>query len=167
VLLALVIAISVALVSCTTAKKPAATPAPSPVVTPAPPPSKTPKAEVKKYIHQVLATGKVGANEYASSPPGQSTILEREYPGAPPLIPHSLAGLTVTKEQNSCLTCHTQGLSFGPGHTATQIPDSHYIDIPTGTRTQDIQAIRYNCQICHIPQSPETPLLEASGSTGG
>jgi cytochrome c-type protein NapB len=112
-----------------------------------------------KYIHQTLATDEVGANEYISSPPGQSTILEREYPGAPPLIPHSLDGLAITKDGNSCLTCHVDGLSLGPGHTATAIPESHYIDPVSGSRSEDIQAMRYNCLLCHVPQTTATPPL--------
>lgn len=113
----------------------------------------------EEYIHQTLATDEVGANEYISSPPGQSTIIEREYLGAPPLIPHNLDGLEITKDVNSCLTCHVDGLSFGPDHTATAIPDSHYTDIVSGIRSEGIQSLRYNCLLCHSPQTTETPPL--------
>jgi nitrate reductase cytochrome c-type subunit len=113
-----------------------------------------------KYQHEILATGDVGDNVYESAPPGQSDVLEREYPGAPPLIPHNISGLVITKDENSCLTCHTQGISLGPDHTATKIPESHYIDIPTGTRSESLQGMRYNCLLCHLPQSPEKPLRE-------
>jgi nitrate reductase cytochrome c-type subunit len=114
----------------------------------------------KEYTHETLATGELGINQYSTQPPGQSAVLPREYPGAPPFVPHSLSGLTITKDKNPCLTCHVQGVSFGPDHTATKIPESHYIDIPTGNKSQDIQPIRYNCVICHIPQSAETHPLE-------
>ncbi len=120
-----------------------------------------------EYIHQTLATDEVGANEYISSPPGQSTIIEREYPGAPPLVPHSLDGLEITKDANTCLTCHIDGLSFGPGHTATAIPESHYTDAVSGIRSEDIQAIRYNCLLCHTPQTTATPPLKARAASGG
>ena len=107
------------------------------------------------YIHQTLATGEVGANEYSVAAPGTSEILPREYPGAPPIIPHSLDGLTITKDANPCLGCHASGLSLGDGHTATKIPESHYIDQMDGTRTEELQGMRYNCLLCHLPQSPE------------
>ena len=114
----------------------------------------------KEYTHLILATGELGVIEYSTKPPGQSSILPREYPGDPPVIPHILSGLTITKDQNPCLTCHIQGVSFGPDHTTTKIPESPYIDIPTGTKSQDIQTIRDNCVICHVPQSPEEPPLK-------
>ena len=112
------------------------------------------------YIHQTLATGEVGANEYSTAAPGTSEVLPREYPGAPPIIPHSLDGLTITKDANPCLACHASGLSLGDGHTATKIPESHYIDQADETRTEELQGMRYNCLVCHLPQSPVDALRE-------
>ena len=108
--------------------------------------------------HQTLATGDVGINEYSSTAPGSSQILPRDYPGAPPHIPHDISGLKIDKDGNSCVTCHAQGISFGEGHTATKIPESHYTDISTGSRSQGLQGLRYNCLLCHLPQSSEEPL---------
>lgn len=114
------------------------------------------------YLHQTLASGDLGINEYSRAAPGSSEILPREYPGAPPFVPHSLDGLTITKDANDCVTCHLTGLSFGAGHTATMIPDSHYIEQMDGTRSEDIQDLRYGCLLCHLPQSAEAfPLDEA------
>ncbi len=144
---------------------PPETPAPLPVETPPrtpvekpsePPPETTPAA----VTHQTLATGDVGTNEYSPDPPGKSTKLPREYPGAPPLIPHDITGLMITKDTNTCSNCHVPGISFGEGHTATKIPESHYIDIPSGIRSETIQELRYNCLSCHLPQSAEEPLVE-------
>jgi cytochrome c-type protein NapB len=116
----------------------------------------------ESYIHEGLVTGRIGINEYSTAAPGSSEILPREYPGAPPLVPHSLEGLSITKDSNDCLTCHLTGLSFGAGHTATMIPDSHYVDPVDGTRTEEIQGQRYGCLLCHLPQSAEAfPLDEA------
>ena len=113
--------------------------------------------EYIQYIHDILATGDVGMNEYSSILPGQSTVLPREYPGAPPFIPHSPAGLIITKDTHPCLVCHITGTSFGPDHTATKIPESHYTDIPTGIISENIQGLRYNCLLCHLPQSLGNP----------
>lgn len=112
------------------------------------------------YVVQTLATGEVGANEYSTAAPGTSEILPREYPGAPPIIPHSLDGLTIDRDTNACLTCHVAGVSFGTGHTATKVPESHYLDQMDGTRTDAVQDLRYNCLLCHLPQSPEAFPLE-------
>ena len=116
--------------------------------------------DAQEYTHNIL-TGELGINEYSTDPPGQSTVLPRAYPGAPPFVPHSLAGLVITKDQLPCLGCHLVGLSYGPDHAATRIPESHYTDLPTGTKSEDIQLIRFNCLLCHVPQSPENlPLNE-------
>ncbi len=106
------------------------------------------------YVHEVLTTG-IGTNTYSTDQPGSSTLLPREYPGAPPLVPHSLEGLRITLGQNACVGCYQTGVSFGEGHTATLIPESHYADQSTGERSDDVQAIRYGCLQCHLPQSPE------------
>lgn len=113
-----------------------------------------------KYIHEILATGDVGMNEYSSIFPGESTVLPREYPGAPPFIPHDPSGLTITKDTHPCMVCHVPGISFGPDHTATKIPESHYTDIPTGIISENIQGLRYNCLLCHLPQSSENLIPE-------
>lgn len=155
----LLIIISLVLASCAGTEKPVETPTPMETPTPAETPASTGKTEdtQEEYTHQILATGELGINEYSDKPPGQSTLLPREYPGAPPVIPHSLKGFTIAKDQHPCLACHVQGMSFSPDHTATKIPESHYTDIPTGTKSQDIQPLRYNCLICHVPQSPDEP----------
>lgn len=113
------------------------------------------------YIHQTLASGDVGSNEYATASAGTSEILPRDYPGAPPHVPHSLDGLTVSKEDNNCLACHAIGLRIQEGHTATKIPESHYTNQVSGLVTEELQALRYGCLLCHLPQSPEAfPLDE-------
>jgi len=61
-------------------------------------------------------------------PPGSAKRLPRMYDGAPPQIPHSLAGL-----QGLCLGCHLEGVQ---GATIVPHPD------------------RPNCLQCHVPQDP-------------
>jgi nitrate reductase cytochrome c-type subunit len=61
-------------------------------------------------------------------PPGSSKRLPRMYDGAPPQIPHSIAGL-----QGLCLGCHLEGVQ---GATLVPHPD------------------RPNCLQCHVPQDP-------------
>jgi nitrate reductase cytochrome c-type subunit len=143
---------------------PTATEEPRPTMTASPTstpePTATPVPQVpaaQRYVHDNLATGDVGLNEYASSAPGHTELLERGYPGAPPFIPHSIVGFGITKDANDCLICHEEGRTFS-GHVATQIPDSHFIDLVTGTRGETLQGTRYYCLLCHVPQSAEPPL---------
>lgn len=112
----------------------------------------------KPYFHDSLETGHPGMNVYSAPAPGQSTVLPREYPGAPPLVPHDISGFDITKDANACLACHSDGISFGEGHVATKIPPSHYTSQSTGEETTELQGLRYNCNICHIPQSEEQSL---------
>ena len=60
--------------------------------------------------------------------PGSGKRLPRMYDGAPPQIPHSIAGL-----EGACLGCHLEGVQ---GATLTPHPD------------------RPSCQQCHVPQDP-------------
>ena len=113
----------------------------------------------KTYLHRSLETGDVGTNVYSAPPAGQSTILPREYPGSPALIPHSIVGFNIDKDGNSCLGCHATGISLGNGHVATKIPDSHYTDLVTEMQSDELQELRYNCTICHLQQSDAEALV--------
>jgi nitrate reductase cytochrome c-type subunit len=104
------------------------------------------------------AIGQPGMNTYPTGPPGQTKKLERPYPGAPPLIPHSIEGLGVTRSGNDCLACHSEGVEVEKGHIATKVPPSHYVNEYTGQQTkEEVIGVRYHCLQCHVPQSQEDP----------
>ena len=54
--------------------------------------------------------------EHGDRRPGQSQRLPRAWEGAPPVIPHSLRGLTpITATNNACVRCHGRaGATTGP-----------------------------------------------------
>ncbi len=82
--------------------------------------------------------------EAAENPaPGSSKRLPRMYDGAPPQIPHTIAGL-----QGLCLGCHLEGAQ---GATIVPHPD------------------RPNCLQCHVPQDPSAkPIVRNTfGDSGG
>ena len=142
-------------------------PTPEPTATSTAEPTSTPEAAAaavrevpaaERYVHENLATGDVGTDEYPLSPPGQTDVLEREYPDAPALIPHAISDFKITKDQNDCSACHEAGVSLGTDHTATKIPESHFIDLVTGVRSETLQGTCYHCLLCHVPQSAETAL---------
>lgn len=87
-----------------------------------------------------LQEGRPGMNRWNDRTPGSTKPLPRPYPGAPPLVPHGIAGLAITRETNSCLDCHRDGTDLGDGHTATKVPPSHL-------------SLRHNCLQCHAPQA--------------
>ncbi|MBM0637101.1 nitrate reductase cytochrome c-type subunit [Campylobacter sp. VicNov18] len=91
--------------------------------------------------------------------PGESTRFDRAYENAPPLIPHAIEDfLPITRENNTCLSCHDKALAASMG--ATPLPPSHYYDFRQNKSTGDkISDTRFNCTQCHVPQSDAKPLV--------
>jgi nitrate reductase cytochrome c-type subunit len=83
-----------------------------------------------------LPDGGVPAANAAEAPaPGSGKRLPRMYDGAPPQIPHNIAGL-----EGACLGCHLEGAQ---GATIVPHPD------------------RPTCQQCHVTQDPSVkPLVK-------
>ncbi len=97
-------------------------------------------------------------NTFVTASPGETTVLERPYDGAPSLVPHSVSDFEISRSANDCLDCHLDGEELGEGHTATKVPPSHYIDEYSGDQKDDgVTGMRYNCLQCHVPQSGAEP----------
>lgn len=108
----------------------------------------------KVFTGKGLQTGQPGANRYTDQAPGSTRPLPRPYPGAPPLIPHSIDGLSVTRASNDCLSCHLDGTEVAEGHSATKVPASHFTNPYTQeTKQGEVVGTRYNCLQCHAPQA--------------
>src|SRR5690625_5126489 len=78
----------------------------------------------------------------------------RNWPQQPPVIPHSIRGIQVTKNVNQCLGCHSR--------TATHISGAPMVSIThfTDRDGQDLAAVsprRYFCVKCHVPQANTRP----------
>jgi cytochrome c-type protein NapB len=105
-----------------------------------------------------LVEGQPGENVYPSAQPGETDKLPRAYDIAPPVIPHNVLELKVSRDSNDCLGCHLEGAELGQGHVATKVPKSHYMNAHTGERKEDGPVgIRYNCLQCHVPQAKGEP----------
>jgi cytochrome c-type protein NapB len=103
-----------------------------------------------------LTMGQPGMNTFPETAPGETTKLERAYPGAPPFVPHSVVGLSISRSTNDCLDCHAEGIEVEEGHVATKVPPSHYTnDYSKEQREDQVIGMRYNCLQCHLPQSSE------------
>lgn len=102
-------------------------------------------AGAKAVRSRGLFTGTPGMNVFTTMDPGTTRPVARPYPGAPPLIPHAVYNLNITRDVNDCLTCHLDGMEVAEGHSATRLPASH--------RSGDgVAGARYQCRQCHVPQ---------------
>ena len=105
-----------------------------------------------------LTTGQPGINSYEDGEPGETSVLKRPYRSAPPLVPHSVEGLTVTRTTNDCLDCHLDGDLLDDGHIATKVSSSHFINKYTGVESSGtVSGNRYLCLQCHVPQTRAAP----------
>ena len=96
---------------------------------------------------------------YSGLGAGESALLERAFENAPPLISHNLDGmLPITRDSNSCLTCHDKAIARDVGAIAA--PETHYYDFRKNKSTGDtISEVRFNCTQCHVAQSDAKPLV--------
>ncbi|MDD5302069.1 MAG: nitrate reductase cytochrome c-type subunit [Elusimicrobia bacterium] len=111
-------------------------------------------AEKKARRYKGLQEGRPGVNLWNDQAPGSTKPLPRPYPGAPPLVPHDITGLVITRRSNACLDCHLEGTDLGDGHTATKVPPSHFTNPKTKeVLTGTVTGTRYQCLQCHAPQT--------------
>lgn len=97
--------------------------------------------------------------EYATTQAGSGYKYQRAFENAPPMIPHDISDFVpITKDNNACLGCHSRDVAKDVG--ATAIPDSHYTNLRTNTKLNDLYQGRHNCTQCHAPQSQGNPLVE-------
>lgn len=124
------------------------------------------------------------ATSYVQPAAGQSKTIERSFENAPPMISHTVEGMIpVTIKNNTCLTCHLPEVAKAVN--ATPVPGSHFTDyrpstdiaadgriskagkavsntsdFKAGTKTlKKLSGARYNCTLCHAPQSNNKPLV--------
>lgn len=96
--------------------------------------------------------------------PGEGGVMERAYDGAPPLISHAATDfLPITREENLCLECHQVEGEKEEG-LPTPIPESHYTDLRNAPSEvgDGVVGARYNCTLCHVPQTGAAPLVTSS-----
>ncbi len=98
--------------------------------------------------------GPTAISEEAKAPalkkfPKERELLDLNYVGQPPLIPHSIRGYKITNNDNRCLHCHSWDNAVSAG--ATRIGISHFRD-RNGQVLADVSPSRYFCTQCHVPQ---------------
>jgi cytochrome c-type protein NapB len=105
--------------------------------------------------------------EYPDDEAGESLLLERSFPDAPPQISHTVVDmLPITADDNECIECHH------PDNVASEadspLPKSHFSRAVMGAGkkgeamvwvvkgyedAKDVVGTRYHCNMCHTPQA--------------
>ncbi|WP_373817846.1 nitrate reductase cytochrome c-type subunit [Glaesserella sp.] len=75
----------------------------------------------------------------------------------PPLVPHSIRGLQVTKNVNQCLNCH--GIEISKVTGAPRAPKSHFMT-QDGKMLESESPRRYFCLQCHVQQADVNPIIQ-------
>ena len=113
----------------------------------------------------LMALSDQALESYLDSEAGESKLIERAFPDAPPQIPHTLVDmLPITANDNECVECHH------PDNVGSEadlpLPKSHFSRAVMGSGGkgdsqvwvvkgyEDVKEVvggRYNCTICHTP----------------
>jgi cytochrome c-type protein NapB len=126
-----------------------------------------PPAAPVEYSDTELSYRNVPLLDDASTPavffeapdPGESTLAERAFENAPPLIPHNVDGLLpITMSENACTDCHLPEDAADMG--ATPVPASHLYDMRRNQQLESLNPANYNCTMCHAPQADTGQLVE-------
>lgn len=92
-----------------------------------------------------------------TTPPKDVGNIPITFPHQPPLVPHSIRGLQVTKNANQCLGCHSPDVA--PTTGAPRVPESHFL-ARDGKRTEGTSPRRYFCLQCHVQQANVNPIIQ-------
>lgn len=103
---------------------------------------------------------KIERIDYSGKAAGESELIERAFENAPPMISHSVDDmLPITKESNSCTSCHLPGIAEAV--SATPMPKSHFYNFRNNVdMKEDMDEARFNCVICHATQVSAPPLVK-------
>jgi nitrate reductase cytochrome c-type subunit len=104
--------------------------------------------------------------KYPEADAGESTKIARDFPDAPPQIPHAVEEMyPITLAGNECLECH---LPENATDDDVPLPESHFKTPVMGKgaahdpmvwvvkdyrQSQDVAGARYSCNMCHTPQA--------------
>lgn len=104
-----------------------------------------------------------GATPIPESNPSETYRMERRdrliargHAWQPPVIPHHVKGYQITRNVNTCMTCHSSKAAARSG--ATPVGKSHYQD-RDGKVLPNISTRRYFCLQCHAMQFDAEPLV--------
>ncbi len=92
--------------------------------------------------------------------PGKVKPYKTSFVTAPPMIPHSIAGMTpITAKNNMCLNCHMPQNAKALG--VAPMPKDHFVDnFENGKHITRVAGSRFFCTTCHAPQANLNPVVE-------
>jgi len=116
---------------------------------------------------ELTAVSDQALEKYPDTEAGETRLLARSFPDAPPQIPHSVADMfPITWDDNQCLDCHD------PDNVASEedspLPRSHFSRAVMGKggkgepmvwvvkgyeQAKEVAGTRYDCDMCHTPQA--------------
>jgi len=104
---------------------------------------------------------------YPETEAGESQLIERAFPDAPPQISHTVEDmLPITVSNNECLECHHPNNAVDK--VDVPLPKSHFSQalmaagaegepmvwvVKGYEEAKDVVGSRYNCVMCHTPQA--------------
>jgi cytochrome c-type protein NapB len=117
--------------------------------------------------NHLLALTQQAVAEYPETAAGESSLLGRDFPDAPPQIPHTIEDMyPITLDDNECLECHH------PENVTSKddlpVPESHFMRpvmrkggpedvmvwvVADYEKSEDLAGARYVCSMCHTPQA--------------
>jgi cytochrome c-type protein NapB len=106
--------------------------------------------------------GEVDLNKEETAPMMGKVMNEdikrkRDYPMAPPTIPHKVDNYPVNKNANKCMSCHARDRT--EDSQAPMVSVTHYMN-RDGNFLAEISPRRYFCNQCHVVQLDSKPLVE-------
>lgn len=101
----------------------------------------------------------IKAYDYNLKAAGESTLIDRAFENAPPMIPHNVDDmLPITKKNNSCTSCHLPDIAEAVN--ATPMPKSHFYSFRENVDLKGaMDESRFNCVACHATQVNAQPLV--------
>lgn len=108
---------------------------------------------VKKGLENAHENVAPDINQYNKD----SGIQARDGLFLPPVVPHSIRGMQVSKNTNRCLECH--GPETAPVTGATVLSKTHFYD-RQDKLGETVSPRRYFCLQCHVPQTNTPDITE-------
>jgi cytochrome c-type protein NapB len=122
------------------------------------------------------ALAKQDAAQFPTTDAGESQLIDRSFPDAPPAVPHTVEDMyPITANDNECLECHHPD-NAAEG-TDIPLPKTHFRRavmakgdkgdlmawvVKSYKDTDDLAGSRYNCSMCHTPQAENARTIKST-----
>jgi nitrate reductase cytochrome c-type subunit len=122
------------------------------------------------------ALAKQDAAKFPGTDAGESQLIDRSFPDAPPSIPHTVEDMyPITPGDNECLECHHPDNAVEG--TDIPLPETHFRQpvmakggkndamvwvVKSYKQAKDVVGSRYNCSMCHTPQADNVRTIKST-----